>query len=399
MELSAEGLAEFFSTTFPLLNERQRRLMAAAMVEVLGRGGQARVAEATGLSRNTLIAGAAELAGGAGPSERVRRPGGGRKKATDVDPDLLVVLDSLVEPESRGDPMSPLRWTAKSTRTLAGELKRLGHQASADLVDRLLHYLGYSLQANAKVTEGAQHPDRNAQFEYINTTAGEHLAAGQPVISVDCKKKEQIGDYANGGAEWEPEGDPTRVGTHDFPDPDTPKAIPYGVYDIASNEGWVNVGDDHDTPAFAVASVARWWERMGKARYPDATSLMITADAGGSNSYRSRMFKAELAGLAASIGLIITVCHMPPGTSKWNKIEHRLFSFISMNWRGKPLKTYRTVVELIAATTTATGLKVQADLDEGYYPIGQTISERDFKALPVTGHDWHGEWNYTIRPP
>jgi hypothetical protein len=399
VELSEEGLAGFFSTTFPLLNERQRRLMAAAMVAVLGRGGQARVAEATGLSRNTLIAGAAELAGGAGPSERVRRPGGGRKKATEVDPDLLVALDSLVEPESRGDPMSPLRWTAKSTRTLAGELKRLGHQASADLVDRLLHYLGYSLQANAKVTEGAQHLDRNAQFEYINAQAGEHLAAGQPVISVDCKKKELIGDYANGGAEWEPGGEPTRVGTHDFPDPETPKAIPYGVYDIASNEGWVNVGDDHDTPAFAVASVARWWERMGRARYPDATRLMITADAGGSNSYRSRMFKAELAGLAASIGLIITVCHMPPGTSKWNKIEHRLFSFISMNWRGKPLKTYRTVVELIAATTTAAGLKVQADLDEGYYPIGQTISERDFKALPVTGHEWHSEWNYTIRPP
>ena len=399
MELSEEGLAGFFSTTFPLVNERQRRLMAAAMVEVLGRGGQARVAEATGMSRNTLIAGAEELAGGAGPSERVRRPGGGRKKATEVDPELLVVLDSLVEPESRGDPMSPLRWTAKSTRTLAGELKRLGHQASADLVDRLLHYLGYSLQANAKVTEGAQHPDRNAQFEYINATAAEHLGAGQPVVSIDCKKKELVGDYANGGAEWEPEGSPTRVGTHDFPDPEVPKAIPYGVYDLASNEGWVNVGDDHDTPAFAVASVARWWTRMGKARYPDATRLMITADAGGSNSYRSRMFKAELAALAASIGLIITVCHMPPGTSKWNKIEHRLFSFISMNWRGKPLTTYRTVVELIAATTTATGLKVQAELDEGYYPIGQRISERDFKALPVTGHEWHGEWNYTVRPP
>jgi hypothetical protein len=399
VELSEEGLAGFFSTAFPLLNERQRRLMAAAMVEVLGRGGQARVAEATGLSRNTLIAGAVELAGGAGPSERVRRPGGGRKKATEINPELLVVLDSLVEPESRGDPMSPLRWTAKSTRTLAAELKRLGHQASADLVDRLLHYLGYSLQANAKVTEGAQHPDRNAQFEYINATAGEHLAAGEPVISVDCKKKELIGDYANGSAEWEPEGVPTRVGTHDFPDPEIPKAIPYGVYDIGANEGWVNVGDDHDTPAFAVASIARWWERMGRPLYPDATRLMITADAGGSNGYRSRMFKAELAKLAASIGLIITVCHMPPGTSKWNKIEHRLFSFISMNWRGKPLTTYRTVVELIAATTTATGLRVQAALDEGYYPTGQTISDSDFNALPVTGHEWHANWNYTIRPP
>jgi hypothetical protein len=392
-------LARFFSVTLPLLDERQRRLVAAALVDVLGRGGQARVAEATGMSRNTLIVGAAELAGGAGPSDRVRRPGGGRKKATEVDPELLVVLDSLVEPESRGDPMSPLRWTAKSTRTLAGELKRLGHQASADLVHRLLRYMGYSLQANAKVTEGAQHPDRDGQFRYINTLAGEHLAAGQPVISIDCKKKENIGDYANGGAEWEPQGDPTRVGVHDFPDPEVPKAIPYGVYDIANNEGWVNVGDDHDTPAFAVASIARWWERMGRARYPDAQRLMITADAGGSNAYRSRMFKAELAKLAASIGLIITVCHMPPGTSKWNKIEHRLFAFISMNWRGKPLTTYRTVVELIAATTTQTGLRVQADLDQGYYPVGQKISDRDFNALPVTRHDWHGDWNYTIRPP
>jgi Rhodopirellula transposase DDE domain len=399
VELSEEGLARFFSLTLPLLDERQRRLVAAALVEGLGRGGQTRVAEAAGMSRNTLIGGAAELAGGAVWSDRVRRPGGGRKKATEVDPDLLVVLDSLVEPESRGDPMSPLRWTAKSTRTLAAELKRLGHQASADLVHRLLRSMGYSLQANAKVTEGAQHRDRDGQFRYINAQAAEHLAAGQPVISIDCKKKENVGDYANGGAEWEPAGDPTRVGTHDFPDPEVPKAIPYGVYDIASNEGWVNVGDDHDTPAFAVASIARWWQRMGRARYPDADRLMITADAGGSNAYRSRMFKAELAKLAASIGLVITVCHMPPGTSKWNKIEHRLFSFISMNWRGKPLTTYRTVVELIAATTTRSGLKVQADLDEGYYPIGETISDRDFNALPITRHDWHGDWNYTIRPP
>ena len=399
MELSEEGLTRFFSTTLPLLDERQRRLVAAALVEELGRGGQARVAEAAGMSRNTLIAGAAELAGGAGPSGRVRRRGGGRKKAVDLDPDLLVVLDSLVEPESRGDPMSPLRWTGKSTRALSDELKRLGHPASADLVGRLLHYMGYSLQANAKVTEGAQHPDRNDQFEYINTLAGEHLAAAQPVISVDCKKKELVGDYANGGAEWEPQGQPTRVGVHDFPDPEMGKAIPYGVYDIGGDEGWVNVGDDHDTPAFAVASIARWWERMGRARYPDATRLMITADAGGSNSYRSRMFKAELAALAATIGLVITVCHLPPGTSKWNKIEHRLFSFISMNWRGKPLRTYRTIVQLIAATTTATGLTVQADLDEGYYPTGQTISDQAFNALPVTGHDWHGDWNYTVRPP
>ena len=398
MELSEEGLAEFFSTAFALLDERQRRLVAAAMVAALGRGGQARVAEATAMSRNTLLTGAAELAGGAGPSDRVRRPGAGRKKATELNPDLLVVVDSLVEPESRGDPMSPLRWTAKSTRNLSAELKRLGHEAGESLVGRMLHYLGYSLQANAKVTEGAQHPDRNAQFEYINATAGEHLKAGQPVISVDCKKKELIGDYANGGAEWEPEGSPTRVGTHDFPDPEVPKAIPYGVYDLASNEGWVNVGDDHDTPAFAVASIARWWERMGRHRYPDATRLMITADAGGSNGYRSRMFKAELATLAATIGLVITVCHMPPGTSKWNKIEHRLFSFITGNWRGKPLVSHQVIVQLIAATTTKAGLKVRCELDPNSYPAGIKVSDAELQAVNLRRHDFHGEWNYTLSP-
>ena len=399
MEVTEEDLTGFFSRVLPLLNERQQRLMAAAAVDLFGRGGQARVAEAAGMSRNTLIAGAKELAGGAGPSPRVRRPGAGRKRAIDVDPELLVVLDSLVEPESRGDPMSPLRWTIKSTRTLAAELGRLGHRAGANLVGQLLHYLGYSLQANAKVTEGAQHPDRDRQFRYINDTAAEHLAAGQPVISVDCKKKELVGDYANGGREWEPEGSPTRVGTHDFPDPEVPKAIPYGVLDIGANEGWVSVGDDHDTPAFAVASIARWWERMGKARYPKATRLMITADAGGSNSYRSRVFKVELARLAATIGLVITVCHLPPGTSKWNKIEHRLFSFISMNWRGKPLTTYRAVVELIAATTTRTGLRVRADVDTGAYPIGVKITDAQLRAVPLQPHEWHPDWNYTIRPP
>ncbi len=398
MDVSEEALFEFFSVALPLLDERQRRLVGAAMVGVLGRGGQARVAEASGMSRSTLMTGARELAEGAGPSDRVRRPGGGRKLAEELDPGLLDALEALVEPESRGDPMSPLRWTLKSTRQLADELSRAGHRAGASLVGTLLHHLGYSLQANAKVTEGAQHPDRDGQFRYINDQAGEHLAAGQPVISVDCKKKELVGDYANGGAEWEPQGEPTRVGTHDFPDPAVPKAIPYGVLDLAANEGWVNVGDDHDTPAFAVASIARWWEQMGRARYPNATRLMITADAGGSNGYRSRMFKAELAALAATIGLIITVCHMPPGTSKWNKIEHRLFSFISMNWRGKPLTTYRTVVELIAATTTQTGLRVEADLDHGCYPLGRKITNKELAALPVNGHEWHPEWNYTITP-
>ena len=399
MELGEEGLSRFFSLTSPFLDERQRRLLAASMVEVLGRGGQARVAEATGMSRNTLIAGAKDLAEGPVLGERIRRPGAGPKRKIDLDPDLIVALDSLVEPESRGDPMSPLRWTLKSTRVLAAELTRLGHKVGANLVGDLLHYLGYSLQANAKVTEGRQHPDRDGQFRYINDQAKEHLQAGQPVISVDCKKKELVGDYANGGKEWEPEGKPTRVGVHDFPDPEMGKAIPYGMLDVGANEGWVNVGDDHDTPAFAVASIARWWERMGKARYPTATRLMITADAGGSNSYRSRAFKVELGKLAATIGLIITVCHMPPGTSKWNKIEHRLFSFISMNWRGKPLMTYRTVVGLIAATTTSTGLKVQSDLDTGYYPTGVKIADAELRAVPIKRHDWHPDWNYSIMPP
>jgi hypothetical protein len=399
VELGEEGLSRFFSLTSPFLDERQRRLLAASMVEVLGRGGQARVAEATGMSRNTLIAGANDLAEGPVLGERIRRAGAGPKRKIDLDPDLLVALDSLVVPESRGDPMSPLRWTLKSTRVLAAELTRLGHKVGANLVGDLLRYLGYSLQANAKVTEGKQHPDRDGQFRYINAAAAEHLAAGQPVISVDSKKKELVGDYANGGKEWEPEGQPTRVGVHDFLDPEMGKAIPYGVLDVGANEGWVNVGDDHDTPAFAVASIARWWERMGKPRYPDATRLMITADAGGSNSYRSRAFKVELGKLAATIGLVITVCHMPPGTSKWNKIEHRLLSFISMNWRGKPLTTYRTVVELIAGTTTRTGLKVQADLDTGYYPTGVKITDAELRTVAIKRHDWHPDWNYSILPP
>ena len=348
------------------------------------------------MSRNTLMTGAKELAEGAGPEERVRRPGAGRKFAEDVDPGLLDALESLVDPDSRGDPMSPLRWTLKSTRQLADELTRLGHRAGSSLVGTLLHHLGFSLQANAKVTEGAQHADRDGQFRYINVVASQHLAAGEPVISVDCKKKELVGDYANGGAEWEPSGTPTRVGTHDFPDPEVPKAIPYGVLDVGANEGWVNVGDDHDTPAFAVASIARWWERMGRARYPDATALMITADAGGSNSYRSRVFKTELAAFAAAVGLVITVCHMPPGTSKWNKIEHRLFSFISMNWRGKPLTSYRVIVELIAATTTRTGLRVEADTDTGTYPLKQRVTDAELAAIPLSRHEWHGDWNLCL---
>ncbi len=398
MELSEEDLARFFSLTSPFLDERQRRLVAASVVAVLGRGGQARVADAAGVSRNTLIDGAKDLAEGPVLGERVRRPGAGPKRRIDEDPQLLVSLEALIEPGSRGDPMSPLRWTVKSTRVLARELTRLGHRVGEHLVGELLHQLGYSLQANAKVTEGKQHPDRDGQFRYINDQAAEHLGAGQPVISIDSKKKENVGDYKNGGVEWEPAGHPTRVDVHDFPG-DLGKAIPYGVLDIEANEGWVNVGDDHDTPAFAVASVARWWEHMGAERYPDATNLMITADAGGSNACRSRVFKVELAKLAATIGLIITVCHMPPGTSKWNKIEHRMFSFITMNWRARPLTTYRTVIELIAATTTKTGLRIEADLDDRSYPIGVKVTDKELAAIPIRRHDWQPAWNYTIEPP
>jgi len=398
VELSEEDLARFFSLTSPFLDERQRRLVAASVVAVLGRGGQARVADAAGVSRNTLIDGAKDLAEGPVLGERVRRPGAGPKRRIDEDPQLLVSLEALIEPGSRGDPMSPLRWTVKSTRVLARELTRLGHRVGEHLVGELLHQLGYSLQANAKVTEGKQHPDRDGQFRYINDQAAEHLGAGQPVISIDSKKKENVGDYKNGGVEWEPAGHPTRVDVHDFPG-DLGKAIPYGVLDIEANEGWVNVGDDHDTPAFAVASVARWWEHMGAERYPDATNLMITADAGGSNACRSRVFKVELAKLAATIGLIITVCHMPPGTSKWNKIEHRMFSFITMNWRARPLTTYRTVIELIAATTTKTGLRIEADLDDRSYPIGVKVTDKELAAIPIRRHDWQPAWNYTIEPP
>ncbi len=399
MEVAEADLAVFFERVLPLLDERQQRLVGAAAVDLFGRGGQRRVAEASGLARNTLIAGAKELAGGAGPSDRVRRPGGGRKRKIDLDPDLLVLLDEMVDEESRGDPMSPLRWTAKSTRELARALTAAGHDASSTLVRELLSMLGFSLQAPSKAVEGRQHPDRDGQFRYLNGQAAEHLEAGEPVISVDTKKKELVGDYANGGREYQTKGKPARVGVHDFPDPEMPKAVPYGVYDIASNEGWVSVGDDGDTAAFAVASIRTWWQTMGSVRYPDATRLMITADAGGSNGYRVRLWKTELAKLAAETGLQITVCHYPPGTSKWNKIEHRLFSFISMNWRGRPLTSYRTIVELIAATTTEAGLKINAAYDDGHYPRGVKITDKELAAVPLTPHEWHGAWNYTIHPP
>ncbi|HVC66397.1 MAG TPA: ISAzo13 family transposase, partial [Acidimicrobiales bacterium] len=344
----------------PHMNEVQRRVVAGAMSEMLGRGGKTAVATASGMSRNTVIKAEGEVAAGIEPTDRLRAVGGGDKPLTDKQPGLLEALDELVEPETRGNPMSLLRWTSKSAANLATELARQGFDVSPRTVLRLLHQLGYSLRANAKVTEGKQHADRDAQFRYLNQQAAEFLENGQPAISVDAKKKELVGDFANGGSEWQPEGEPERVRVHDFIDPDLGKAIPYGIYDIGNNEGWVSVGDTADTAEFAVESIRRWWNTMGKERFPDAQRLLITADAGGSNGYRLRAWKVHLATLAAETGLDITVCHYPPGTSKWNKIEHRMFSFITMNWRGRPLTSLRTVIELISATTTKTGLKIQA---------------------------------------
>jgi Rhodopirellula transposase DDE domain len=340
----------------------------------------------------------AELESGEAPLGRARRRGGGRKRVADLDPGLVPALLALVEPDERGDPASPLRWTTKSTRKLAVQLTRQGHTVSADTVGDLLRAEGFSLQGNAKTIEGRQHPDRDGQFRYINEEATAYQAAGDPVISVDTKKKELVGRYANGGAEWRPAGEPERVNTHDFPDAELGKAIPYGIYDVAANAGWVNVGTDHDTAAFAVESIRRWWNAAGRAAYPDARRLLITADAGGSNSYRTRAWKSELAALAVETGLAVTVCHFPPGTSKWNTIEHRLFSAITMNWRGRPLTSHQVIINTIAATTTATGLTVHAELDPGAYEVGVKISDAQMAGLPLDRHHWHGDWNYTLRP-
>jgi len=399
VELSEEGLEGFFSFMAPLLDERQRRLMSGSMARALGRGGQAAVVRTSKMSSRTVFDGTKEVASNAGPSDRVRRKGGGRPRLIDVDPDVLLNLDDLVEPESRGDPMSALRWTLKSTRQLADSLRAMGHQISSWTVGQLLHEMGYSLQATSKTVEGAQHPDRDAQFHHINDEAKRRLAANEPVISVDTKKKELVvGTKANNGREWQPAGSPERVDVHDFPESEVPKAVPYGVYDIGANEGWMEVGSDHDTAQFAVSAIKRWWQTMGIERYPRATRLMVTADAGGSNGYRNKLWKVELAKLASETGLAITVCHYPPGTSKWNKVEHRLFSFISINWRGRPLTSYRTIVELAAATTTRTGLKVQAEWDDGVYQKGIKITDKALAALPITRSEWHGEWNYTVAP-
>jgi transposase len=381
------------------LNERSRRVWAATEAQALGYGGASVVARATGISRSTIMRGLREMEeGGDAQPGRVRRPGGGRKRVEEVDPGLSVALESLVEPLSRGDPESPLRWTFTSTRQLARQLAAAGYQASDWLVRQLLHAEGYSLQSNRKTKEGAQHPDRDAQFRHIAARVTASLRRRQPAISVDTKKKELVGAFKNAGQQWRPRGQPQQVRVHDFLDPLTGKAIPYGVYDLALNRGWVSVGIDHDTATFAVNTIRRWWRQMGCPVYPQARRLLIVADSGGSNGSRVRLWKWELQRLADATGLTIQVCHLPPGTSKWNKIEHRLFSFITQNWRGQPLLTHATIVKLIAHTQTATGLKVRCVLDRHRYPKQVKVTDAQMAALRLRPDEFHGEWNYTILP-
>ncbi len=385
------------------LDERSRRLVAAAESLSIGRGGIAAVTQATGMAGQVIRRGIAELEQAAQqplprPASRIRRPGGGRKRTVDVDKTLLRDLELLVDPLTRGDPESPLRWTCKSVRKLATALKRKGHQTSHRMVAELLQNLGYSLQANRKTKEGAQHPDRNAQFEHINRKVKEYFKRGDPVISVDTKKKELVGDFKNGGKEMQPQGQPEKVRVHDFIIPGLGRATPYGVYDLGRNEGWVSVGIDHDTAAFAVQTIRRWWRQMGRKAYGEARRLLITADAGGSNGTRLRLWKVELQKLADETGLEIAVCHFPPGTSKWNKIEHRLFSSITENWRGRPLISHEVIVNLIANTTTEKGLKVRAALDAGQYPAGIKVSDEELAAVRLRRSRFHGDWNYFVSP-
>ena len=391
-----------FEALSPLIDERATRVWAATEARALSTGGIALVCEATGMSRTTVREGLAEIRGDAvvdpAPVGRVRRPGGGRKSLVATDETLLTHLEELVEPVTRGDPMSPLRWTCKSTRNLSDELKRMGHSISHMTVGQLLRDAGYSLQGTSKAEEGSSHPDRNAQFEHINAEVERAHTAGQPAISVDTKKKELVGNYANGGREWHPKGEPPRVLVHDFIDPKVGKAIPYGVYDLFRNEGWVSVGTDHDTAEFAVESIRRWWRRMGRRAYPNAHELMVTADAGGSNGYRSRLWKVALQRLANDTGLQITVCHFPPGTSKWNKIEHRMFCHITENWRATPLTSHAAVVSLIGSTRTSTGLQIKAALDKKSYPKGIKVSDAELATVELLPAEFHGDWNYTIAP-
>jgi transposase len=382
------------------LDERQRRLLLGAFALVAGRGGITQVAELTGVARRTVRLGRYELTGQrpSPPKGRPRHAGGGRKRLVDTDPTLVTDLDRLVEPTTRGEPDSPLRWTCKSAEELAKALREMGHRVSGRTVTRLLHEMGYSLQANAKLKEGKQHPDRDAQFAYLNEQVKRHQAAGAPVLSVDTKKKELVGEFKNGGREWQPKGQPEAVNVHDFLSQGAGKAIPYGIYDVSRNSGWVSVGIDHDTASFAVETLRRWWLGEGRLTYAEARRLLICADGGGSNDYRSRLWKVELDRFARETGLEITVCHLPPGTSKWNKIEHRMFAHISMNWRGRPLTSHEAVIELIGATTTRQGLRIHAELDPGTYPTGLKVSDEELAAAVLFRHDFHGEWNYTLSP-
>jgi transposase len=398
-----ERIRHKFQSLNPVLDERSRRQWAAAEAQELGYGGVSVVARATGLARDTIYTGLRELEyrqrhPHEPPSQRLRQAGGGRKSLLELDADLVSALEALVEPLTRGDPESPLRWTCKSTRQLAAELGGRGHPIGYRSVAWLLHEMGYSLQANRKTREGNQHPDRNAQFEFINAQASRFQKRRQPVISVDTKKKELVGDFKNAGRAWHPEGHAEKVRVHDFLDPKLGKAIPYGVYDITNNQGWVSVGIDHDTAFFAAASIRRWWQEMGVLRFPRAEQLLINADGGGSNSHRTRLWKVALQQLANDIDLKLTVSHFPPGTSKWNKVEHRLFSFITNNWRSKPLVSHQVIINLIANTTTTTGLVVKAALDENTYETGIKVPDAQMAKLRITPANFHGEWNYTIKP-
>jgi hypothetical protein len=397
--IDVDGLRARYEQMTPFLDERGRRLFAASEALSLGHGGVTATATATGMARSTINRGIAELKAGRNDlGGAIRRPGGGRKRAVDRQPGLLAALESLIEDAIRGDPESPLRWVSRSQRTLAEALRRHGFEVSQKLVGLLLRDLEYSCQANRKTREGSSPPDRNAQFAYINTTVKAAITAGEPAISVDTKKKELIGDFKNPGRELRPKGDPEPVRVHDFQIPELGKVAPYGVYDIAANQGWVNVGIDADTAAFAVESLRRWWDRLGRARYPEARRLVITADGGGSNGARVRLWKRELQRFANETGLAVTVTHLPPGTSKWNKIEHRLFAYISQNWRGKPLVSHQVIIQLISATTTDTGLTVTCDIDTNGYPKGIKVSDAEMDAINIERHAFHGDWNYTIKP-
>jgi Rhodopirellula transposase DDE domain len=400
-----EGVRSRYELLRPVMDERLCRLWAAAEARILGHGGISHVARATGMMRKRVAAGLRELEqiaqdplAGDRPRSRIRRPGGGRKPLTQQDPTLLSDLDALVDPVTRGDPQSPLRWTCKSTAQLAAELRRQGHQVSERKVAYMLREQKYSLQANRKTQEGASHPDRERQFQHINACTQAFQQRGQPVVSVDTKKKELVGPFKNGGREWQPSGAPQTVNVHDFPDPELGKAIPYGVYDVTANAGWVSVGMDHDTAPFAVQSLSNWWRQMGREAYPEARELLVMADGGGSNGARLRLWKLALQRLADETGLRITVCHFPPGTSKWNKIEHRMFCHITRNWRGRPLVSHEVIVNLIGSTTTATGLTIRADLDPNLYPTGIRVTDDEMATVRIQKADFHGDWNYTVIP-